>query len=197
MAAPASASSRTRPLRAGSFPVRFFVDNSTGPARSAHLISRSRRSRAAFHNVTRAVEIAAGERRTVNVPIPAEMRYATVSAAGPGITENANSSMYSRTRTTCASCCPSAGPSSSRSSRAKAPRYSGANVFVHPVPPDEAPDELAAHLGYDAVVVPDAATLDNLDESKRRAIEGFVATGGHLVIGGVPRSQAVFLSRRT
>ncbi|MFO0601267.1 MAG: hypothetical protein U0228_38510 [Myxococcaceae bacterium] len=178
--------------RAGSFPVRFFVDNSTGPRQVITFRVQSSVA-GGFHNVTRAVEIAAGERRTVNVPIPAEMRYATVSATGPGITENANSSMYfQNTYDPQRVVLSISRPEQFEKFAGKAPRYSGANVFVHPVPPDEAPDELAAYLGYDAVVVPDAATLDNLDESKRRAIEGFVATGGHLVIGGVPRSQAVF-----
>lgn len=178
--------------RSGSFPVRFFIDNTTGPRQ---VITLSIRSTVAggMHSVVRAVEVNAGERRTVNVPVPSELRYGTVRAEGPGITEDSNASMYFQATSDpqrvvlCLS-----RPEAFEKYVGKPPRYSGANVQVHAIPPNEAPGELASYLGYDAIVVPDGATLDTLDEAQRRALEAYVATGGHLVVGGAVRSAAIF-----
>ena len=178
--------------RAGSFPVRFFIDNTTGPRQ---VITLSIRSTVAggMHSVVRAVEVNAGERRTVNVPVPSELRYGTVRAEGPGITEDSNASMYFQATYDPQRVVLSLSrPEAFEKYVGKAPRYSGANVQVHAIPPNEAPGELASYLGYDAIVVPDGATLDGLDEAQRRALEAYVATGGHLVVGGAVRSAAIF-----
>ncbi len=178
--------------RSGSFPVRFFIDNTTGPRQVITLrlegsVSGSR------HAVVRAVELNAGERRTVNVPVPAALRYGTVTAEGPGITEHAGASMYFQNTYEPQRVVLSVSrPDQFEKFIGKPPRYSGANVLVHPVPPAEAPDELAAYLGYDGVVVPDATTLDGLDEAQRRALEAYVVTGGRLLVGGEVRSAAMF-----
>ncbi len=178
--------------RSGSFPVRFFVDNTSGPTQVLTLSIRSTVS-GGMHSVVRSVEVNAGERRTVNVPVPSEMRYGTVRADGPGISEDANASMYFQ-----ATYDPQrvvltiSRPEQFEKYVGKAPRYSGANVQVHAIPPAEAPGELASYLGYDAIVVPDSAILDTLEESQRRALEAYVATGGHLLVGGVVRSAAIF-----
>ena len=178
--------------RSGSFPVRFFIDNTTGPRQ---VITLSIRSTVAggLHSVVRAVEVNAGERRTVNVPVPSELRYGTVRAEGPGITEDANASMYFQATYDPQRVVLSLSrPEAFEKYVGKSPRYSGANVQVHAIPPSEAPGELASYLGYDAIVVPDGATLDTLDEAQRRALEAYVATGGHLVVGGAVRSAAIF-----
>jgi hypothetical protein len=178
--------------RSGSFPVRFFIDNTTGPRQVINLSIRSTVS-GGMHSVVRSVEVNAGERRTVNVPVPSEMRYGTVRAEGPGITEDANASMYFQ-----ATYDPQrvvltiSRPEQFEKYVGKSPRYSGANVQVHAIPPAEAPGELASYLGYDAIVVPDGSTLDTLDEVQRRALEAYVATGGHLLVGGGVRSPAIF-----
>ena len=178
--------------RSGSFPVRFFIDNTTGPRQVINLSIRSTVS-GGMHSVLRSVEVNAGERRTVNVPVPSEMRYGTVRAEGPGITEDANASMYFQ-----ATYDPQrvvltiSRPEQFEKYVGKSPRYSGANVQVHAIPPAEAPGELASYLGYDAIVVPDGSTLDTLDEVQRRALEAYVATGGHLLVGGGVRSPAIF-----
>jgi hypothetical protein len=178
--------------RTGSFPVRFFVDNTSGPRQVINLSIRSSIS-GGMHLVTRSVEVNAGERRTVNVPVPSEMRYGTVRAEGPGITEDANASMYFQATYDPQRVVLSISrPEQFEKYVGKAPRYSGANVQVHAIPPGEAPGELASYLGYDAIVVPDGATLDTLDEAQRRALEAYVATGGHLIVGGSVRSPAIF-----
>lgn len=178
--------------RSGSFPVRFFIDNTSGPRQVIKLSIRATVS-GGMHSVVRSVEVNAGERRTVNVPVPSEMRYGTVSADGPGITEDSNASMYFQgTYDPQRVVLSLSRPEAFEKYVGKSPRYSGANVLVHPIPPAEAPGELASYLGYDAVVVPDGATLDSLDEAQRRAIEAYVATGGHLLVGGSVRSPAIF-----
>lgn len=178
--------------RSGSFPVRFFVDNTKGPQQTITISVRSTVA-GSMHNVQRSVEVNAGERRVVNVPVPAEMRYGTVTATGPGISESSNASMYFQSTYDPQRVVLSLSrPEQFEKFAGKSPRYSGANVLVHPVPPDEAPGELASYLGYDAVVVPDGAIIDSLDEAQRNALEQFAATGGHLVIGGTLRSQAAF-----
>ena len=178
--------------RAGSFPVRLFIDNTKGPQQTIQFSIRSTVA-GSMHVVNRAVEVNAGERRVVNVPVSAEMRYGTVMASGPGITESSNASMYFQSTYDPQRVVLSLSrPEQFEKFAGKSPRYSGANVLVHPIPPDEAPGELASYLGYDAVVVPDGAIIDNLDEAQRVALEAFAATGGHLVIGGTLRSQAAF-----
>lgn len=178
--------------RSGSFPVRFFIDNTSGPRQVINLSIRSSVS-GGLHSVTRAVEINAGERRTVNVPVPSELRYGTVRAEGPGITEDSNASMYFQATYDPQRVVLSLSrPEQFEKYVGKSPRYSGANVQVHAIPPAEAPGELASYLGYDAIAVPDGATLDTLDEAQRRALEAYVATGGHLIVGGSVRSPAIF-----
>jgi hypothetical protein len=178
--------------RAGSFPVRFFIDNTSGPRQTINLSIRSTTG-GGLHTVSRSVEVNAGERRTVNVPVPSEMRYGTVRAEGPGITEDANASMYFQATYDPQRVVLSISrPEAFEKYVGKSPRYSGANVQVHAIPPAEAPGELASYLGYDSIVVPDGATLDTLDEAQRRALEAYVATGGHLLVGGAIRSAAIF-----
>lgn len=178
--------------RSGSFPVRFFIDNTTGPRQVINLSIRSTVS-GGMHSVVRSVEVNAGERRTVNVPVPSEMRYGSVRAEGPGISEDANASMYFQATYDPQRVVLSISrPEQFEKYVGKSPRYSGANVQVHAIPPAEAPGELASYLGYDAIVVPDGSTLDTLDEVQRRALEAYVATGGHLVVGGGVRSPAIF-----
>jgi hypothetical protein len=178
--------------RSGSFPVRFFIDNSAGPTGRITLTIRSNVSSGST-TVTRDVEVNAGERRTVNVPVQSELRYGQVSAQGPGIKENLGASMYftgtydpQRVVLTLSQ------PEAFEKFVGRPPRYSAANVLVHAIPPSEAPSELAAYLGYDLVVVPDGATFDTLDETQRNAVEAYVASGGHVMVGGTVRSPAMF-----
>lgn len=178
--------------RSGSFPVRFFIDNTQGP-RQPITLGITAPVGGGSHKVTRTLEIEAGERRVVNVPVPSEMRYGQISASGPGIGENSNASMYFQgTYDPQKVVLSLSRPEDFEKLIGKPPKYSGANVYVHPIPPAEAPGELASYLGYDAVVVPDTATLDQgLDETQRRALEAYVASGGTLVLSGLPRSPAL------
>lgn len=183
--------------RSGSMPVRFFVDNTTGPTGVITFTIRATIG-GSMHSVSRGVEVKAGERTTVTVPVPHELRYGSVSADGPGIANNSNAQMYFQSTYDPQRVVLSISrPEQFEKFVGKAPRYSGANVFVHAIPPKEAPGELASYLGYDVVVVPDAAIFDELDGSARQAVEAFVATGGHLLIGGEVRNAALFPMAKT
>lgn len=178
--------------RLGSFPVRFFVDNTTGP-RQVIRFSVNGMVAGSMHTASTSVEVNAGERRVVNLPVAAEMRYGTVDAQGPGLSEHSNASMYfQNTYDPQRVVLSISRPEGFENFIGKKPRYSGANTLVHALPPDEAPAELASYLGYDLVVIPDVATLDALNEAQRRAVEAFVATGGHLLLGGALRTTALF-----
>lgn len=178
--------------RSGSMPVRFFVDNTTGPTQVIRFTIRAAVG-GGQHSVTRSVEVKAGERTTVTVPVPHELRYGSVTAEGPGITQSSNAQMYFQsTYEPQRVVLTVSRPEQFEKFIGRAPRYSGANVFVHAIPPGEAPKELASYLGYDLVVVPDAALFDELDGAARQALEAFVVSGGHLLVGGELRSRAVF-----
>jgi len=176
----------------GTFPVRVFVDNAGGPRQ---VIALSFRGNVAggFHTVSRQVEVNAGERRVVTLPAPAEMRYGSLRASGPGITEGGEASVYFNGAYAPQRVVLSlSGPERFQSFVSKPPSYSRADVFVMTIPPAEAPTELAAYIGYDAIFLPDAATLEELDEAQRRALEAYAATGGFLVVKGPLRATALF-----
>lgn len=178
--------------RSGSFGVRFFLDNSVGPAGVVQLVL-SASIVGGNHEVRRAVELKAGERRVVTVPVPSEFRYGSARATGPGITSQANNSLYFQSTYEPQRVVLSLSrPEGFEAFVGRKPTYSGANVFVHAIPPSEAPGELAAYLGYDAIVVPSGDVLEGLDETQRRALEQYVVTGGHLVLGSAVRGGGVF-----
>lgn len=176
----------------GSMPLRFFVDNTLGP-RGAVTFTMRGNVGGRTQLAERTVEINAGERRVVNLPVPAELRYGTVSASGAGITESSGTSAYfTQTYGQQRAVLSLSRPEDFERYVGRPPRYSNANVMVHAIAPEEAPGELAAYVGYDAVVVPDPETFDTrLDESQRNALEAYLATGGHLLIGGPVRNRAV------
>lgn len=178
--------------RTGSFPARVFVDNSGGPTQTLTLSIQGMVA-GATHLIRREVEVKSGERRTVNIPVPSEMRYGTVKALGPGIQENTGGAMYFQTTYEPQKVVLTLSqPEQFERFVGKPPRYSGANVLVHPIPPSDAPSELAAYLGYDLVVVPTSSLLEGLDEAQRSALEAYAATGGHLLLGGALRNTAMF-----
>lgn len=176
----------------GMFPVRVFIDNTAGPRQTIRLSFRGNVT-GSFHTVSREVEVNAGERRVVNLPAPSEMRYGTMSASGPGITEGGETSVYfNSTYAPQRAVLTLSGPERFQSFIGKPPSYSRADVFVMTIPPAEAPSELAAYVGYDAVIVPDATTLESLDEGQRRALEAYAVTGGNLVVKGPLRAAGLF-----
>ncbi len=176
--------------QAGSWPMRIFIDNTQGPAGTVLLSFRG--NAGGFHTVTRTVPVVAGERRQVNLPLHPDMRGGTLSASGAG-TKGGEASVYFASTYGANRLVLSLGkPEAFEKFVGKPPEYSSsgttAQVQVLSVPPAEAPTELASYAGYDAVVLPEATTLDSLDEAQRRALEAYAATGGSLVLQGPVRA---------
>jgi hypothetical protein len=171
---------------AGTWPMRVFIDNSLGPAGTVQL--RFRGNVQGVHTISRAVDLQAGERRTVVIPVFPELRSGTLSASGAG-TKGGEAPVYFATTYGNNRLVLSIGkPEAYERFVGKPPDFSGGNVQVLAVPPLEAPSELAAYSGFDAVVLPEAGTLEGLDEAQRRALEAFAATGGTLILQGPLRA---------
>ena len=175
-----SAESNTPAPARGGFALRAFVDNAAGPQGTLELV---------FHQsgqtARRAIELGAGERRVVDLPLLSTMRAGSLTAAGVGTSPGSEvarvvfQSVYSPQRVVLALGQPKdferfigRSPSSAEE----------ATTLVTTIPADEAPSELAAYTGYDAVVLPQAQGLEGLHEGQRRALEAYAATGGTLVL---------------
>ncbi len=172
---------------AGMWPMRVFIDNSMGPAGTVLVSFRGNAQ--GFHSVSRSIEVQAGERRTVSLPVFAELRSGTVSASGAG-TRGGEAPVYFANTTGNARLLLNLGkPEAWERFVGRPPDYGvGGSVQVLSVPPAEAPSELAAYTGFDAVVLPEAGLLETLDEAQRRALEAYAATGGALLLQGPLRS---------
>jgi hypothetical protein len=172
--------------RAGGMPLRVFLEN-TGPATTVALRFNAT---SAGHQAERAVALGAGERRTVTLPVMAEMHYGVLTASAPGAPSGAATVFLhpSAASTRVVLCL--GRPEAFELLAGHAPSYTEARTQVLVVPPAEAPDELLAYSGFEAVVLPEGAALDGLDEAQRRALEAYAATGGALVLGGTQASGA-------
>jgi hypothetical protein len=168
---------------AGTWPIRVFIDNAAGPAGPLELEFRGYSD--GSHSVTRTIDLRAGERRLVSLTAPVELRSGTLVARGPG-THGSGGSLYFHTTWAPNKVVLCLGrPDAYERFVGKAPNYSGeASLQVVAVPLNEAPDALAALVGYDAVVLPDSGALEELDETQRRALEAYVAVGGNLIVEG-------------
>ncbi len=127
----------------------------------------------------KSVELAPGERRTVYLPVPAHQTHGQLVATGEGITDGGRVYIYAGQVVR-----PQRGvlllgaPSELERIAGTGPSASP-SVHVVPVVPEHAPEELAAYVGWDAVVLPD---LERLSEAQRRAVEAYAASGGSLFL---------------
>ncbi len=171
----------------GTAPVRFFIDNREGPTQTIQLQLSGGQPGA---RVLREVQVQAGERRTVALNIPIELRYGQARADGPGITSQQPGNVYFAQLYT-----PRKGVLTlSRTEDFErfvgtSPRHDDANVQVTVLLPDEAPQHLAGYAGFDLVVVPDEATLET---AAREALEHYLLTGGHVLVKGPLRDATLF-----
>ncbi|MBL8923941.1 MAG: hypothetical protein JNJ54_34110 [Myxococcaceae bacterium] len=171
-------------------PLRITIDNAAGPKQTVKLVFRSN-SGGGSTEVTRAVDIEAGSRLSFSMPIPAEARYGMLEASSPVIGRQSGhvglTSIYDRNRLVV-----SFGTAEEfEAFLHQKPDNTNGEDQVLPLPLDEAPTELAAYVGTHAVFITDARGFEGLNEAQRRALEGWVATGGTLVLGALPRTQGV------
>lgn len=176
----------------GWFPMRVSIDNTSGPKQTVRLAFRAYGGGGGGSTeVTRSVEVDAGARVQVVMTIPAEARYGAVEASSPVIGRQSNqvgfSSVYDRNRLVL-----TLGTADEfEAFIQQKPDNTNGEDQVLPMPLDEAPTELAAYLGFNAVFITDARGFDGLAEAQRRALEGWTATGGTLVLSAPPRSAGV------
>lgn len=174
----------------GWFPLRVSIDNSGGPKQTVKLVFHSNNGSGSTE-VTRSVEVDAGSRVTVSMPIPAEARYGSLEASSPVIGRQTGqvgfTSVYDRNRLVL-----SLGTSDEFETflRQKPDNATGEDQVL-PMPLDEAPTELTAYLGFHAVFITDERGFEGLNEAQRRALEAWVSSGGTLVLKAPPRTKGV------
>ncbi len=163
----------------GGFPLRVFVDNSTGPSGELHLTLTSRDSGSARRSMT----LSAGERRMIDLPLLGSARGGRLTVSGLGLPGGDSASVYFQGVSGENRVVLSLGePRDFEGFVGRSPSSTSSGVTVMTVSLDEAPSELMAYSGYAAVVLPAPRLLERLDETQRRALEAYVATGGLLVL---------------
>ena len=177
--------------RRGYFPLRLFVDNTTGPTQTIELGYYP--SNNTGRPITKKVEVREGERRTVILAVPYLFRYGNVRARGPGITKKGDAHVYFNSTYAPQRPLLSIGTTDEFERWVdRPPAHTDGDLNVYSIAPAEAPTELAAYTGYDSVAIP-AAAFESLNEAQRRALESYAATGGTLVLGKNGRGLAAAL----
>lgn len=171
----------------GWFPMRVSIDNTGGPRQTVKLVYRTAGSGAS--EVARSIDVEAGQRVTTTLTAPAEARYGTFEASSPVIGRQAQqvsfASVYNENRLVL-----NLGTADEfEAFIGQKPDNANGEDQVVPLPLEEAPTELAAYLGTNAVTISDARGYEGLSEAQRRALEGWVAVGGTLVLRDWPRTQ--------
>jgi hypothetical protein len=177
--------------RAGYYPLRIFIDNSSGPREKMTLSFASMSDAAA--QVSKTIDVAQGERRTVSLIVPAALRYGKLQARAPGVTQNESGAVYLNPGPFEQMLVLSLGTSDDFEKAMGRPPMSSptaatsAAMRVLAFPAAEAPTELAAYAGFGAVVIP-GIQLDALSEGARRALEAYAVTGGTVIAAHAGRS---------
>jgi hypothetical protein len=179
--------------KAGAFPLHFFIDNTRGAQQTITLSFSSVLGNSGTSVIKRTIEVQRGERLTVTLPVPVEMRYGQASARGAALGRTTEASLYfTPTNDGMTGILSLSDPDAFEGFLGIKPSFGSADVHVTALKPEDAPTELAAYVGFDGVVVPSAQALEALNEAQRRALEAYVASGGVLTVRGPFRSQAAF-----
>jgi hypothetical protein len=136
--------------------------------------------------VTKSLELREGERRTVSMLVATPFS-GRLEARAPGVTQKGEGIIYLGDSGELAIL--SLGTEEEfQKAVGKAPSSSPQAVRVSTMPPEEAPTELAAYVGFDAVALPHAG-LDALSDGARRALEAYAATGGTVIAPNAGRAM--------
>ncbi|MHB8873557.1 MAG: hypothetical protein ACYC8T_07715 [Myxococcaceae bacterium] len=175
----------------GYYPLRISLDNSATHPQEVRLTFTGL-SGGSGRPVTRTVKLERGEKRTVILPVPVTASYRELRAASPGITQGGRKAIHFSSVSRPYKAVLALGtPDEFQVLVGEAPTYSAPTVTVTTLPPDEAPEELAAYTGFDEVVVT-RLPPDELSEARRRALEAYAATGGTLFLGRSTRAVTTY-----
>lgn len=176
----------------GYVPMRVSIDNSMGPSQTL-LVRYTGNVGGGSRTVERRVEVGSGTRSTVVLPVPSDLRYGNLSVKGPGITERGEVHLYFGQSYRPQRAVLSLGaPADFEKLAGMRPVNSDPLVMVLPMPAADAPAELAAYVGYDAVAVA-GQPLEELSPAVQRALEAYAATGGTLVLASAGRGTLAAL----
>jgi hypothetical protein len=166
----------------GYYPARFFIDNSKGPTQSIRL-SAANNIGSENTSAKTTVEIRAGERRVVTLPVSTDLRYGIATASGVGITEGGSAPIHSaQVYGDKRAVISLSSAEAFQQFVGKEPNYSDGQIQVLLIPPDEAPADMTAYVGWAAVVIPKEGTFESLNEAQRQALENYAAVGGTLIL---------------
>jgi len=174
--------------RVGYYPLRVLIDNASGP-REKMTLTFTGTMEGAGH-VTKTLELAAGDRRTVSLMIPAGIHYGRLQARAPGVTEKREAIIYSSAAAPEQAMVLSLGTTEEFEKAVGTPPSSVARTAIRvlAMPVGDAPSELAGYVGFDVVTLPHAG-FDSLSEGARRALEAYAATGGTVLAPNAGRSM--------
>lgn len=184
-----SAETNSPGLERGAAPVRAFVDNTSGPAGALELAFVAA---GGGHVARRVVHLERGARRVVTLPLVGPTHAGRLTARGAGVSGGTDEriSFPSNGAPHAVLSLGEPGDFEALVGRPPVNSYSPKAVAVVAIPLDEAPAELAAYVGFDAVALPKVSALERLDDAARRALEAYVATGGVLVLSAPLRPSA-------
>lgn len=158
------------------------IDNSAGPSQVVQLRYLSHAG-GGSRTVERAVEVRAGERLQLALPVPAALRYGRLQVRAPGVVDGTEPSVYFTYLYRPQRALLALGASEDFEQLAgQRPVNADPAALVTVLDPHDAPTELAGYVGYDLVAVA-RGTLESLPPGVQRALEAYAATGGVLVLG--------------
>lgn len=173
----------------GGAPVRVFVDNTSGPKGDLELVFVAA---GRGHVARRVVHLERGARRVVTLPLVGPTHAGLLTARGAGVSGGTDERISFPSNGAPHTVLSLGQPKDFEAWVGCPPvnSYSPKAVAVVVIPLDEAPAELAAYVGFDAVALPSVSALERLDDAARRALEAYASTGGVLVLSAPLRPSA-------
>jgi hypothetical protein len=174
----------------GFAPLHVSLRNGSNAPQEIRLSYRDLARGESIARVTRTVGLARGERAQVMLPIPAGRSYGELEVQPKGFAAvRTPVSLYGSDQAAILS----VGKQEDFEKVVRQKQsVDEATATVRSLPPDELPDQLAAYVGYSAVVL-SQSPLESLPEAQRRALEVYAATGGVLVLPHVTRGSPAHL----
>lgn len=182
-----SAETNTVATTWGYTPVRVLLENKSAQAQEVRLEFVSSQGGI---SVRRTVQVPAARRATAILLIPAGANYGQLIATSEAFKDGMGKhSMYFQNATHAILAL--GADAQFQDAARRPPELSSYTTLVRMLDAADAPGELAAYVGFAEVVV--LTPYEELTEAARRALEGYAATGGTLILTQPPRNVATYL----